>query len=172
MVFEEIEANTKTNVMLKMTKIASFFFLFSVMGTFAVSAQTPQMPQPQQQKVEVSDSELSKFANAFQAIRMINQEAQQEMMQTVQEAGMDIQKFNEIHQAAMDPAVEVEVSAEEQKKHQEITSDLEKMQVTFQEQMEEVIEEQDLTIQRYEQIAMGLQNDPELQERLKAVFEG
>lgn len=161
--------------MLKMTKIASFFFLFSVMGTFAVSAQTPQLPQQQQQqqqKVEVSDSELSKFANAFQAIRMINQEAQQEMMQTVQEGGMEIQKFNEIHQAAMDPAVEVEVSAEEQKKHQEITSELEKMQITFQEQMEEVIEEQDLTIQRYEQIAMGLQSDPELQERLKAVFEG
>ncbi|GHA25797.1 hypothetical protein GCM10007103_03810 [Salinimicrobium marinum] len=144
------------------------------MGTFASFAQTPQLPQPQQQqqKVEVSDGELQKFANAFQGIRMVNQQAQQEMMSVVEEGGMDVQKFNEIHQASMDPAVEVEASKEDLQKHQAIASELEEMQGTFQAKMEKVITDADLTLQRYEQIAMGLQSDPELQERLKAVFEG
>lgn len=160
--------------MLKLKKVASFLFFFTVMGTFASFAQTPQLPQQQQQqpKVEVSDSELTKFANAFQGIRMVNQEAQQEMMQVVEEGGMDVQKFNEIHQASMDPAVEVEASEAELKKHQEITSELEEMQGTFQAKMEKVITDADLTLERYEQIAMGLQSDPELQERLRAVFQG
>lgn len=160
--------------MINLKKVASFLFLFGVMGSFGAFAQTPQLPQQQQQqqKVEVSDSELEKFANAFQGIRMINQQAQQEMMAVVQDGGMDVQKFNEIHQASVDPAVEAEATPEELEKHQEIASELEEMQGTYQAKMEEVIQDQDLTLQRYEQIAMGLQSDPELQERLRAVFEG
>ena len=158
--------------MLNMRKFASFLLFFAILGTTAASAQISQpQPQQQQQKVEVSDSELEKFANAFQGIRMITQKAQQEMVTVVQDGGMDIQKFNKIQQASMNPEVEVEATAEEKKQHKEIASELEEMQMGYQEEMQKVIEEQDLTLQRYEQIAMGLQNDPELQERLKAIFQ-
>lgn len=159
--------------MFKSTKIAAFFLFFTILGSTAVFAQTTQqMPQQQQQKVEVSDAELSKFANAFQQVRMMGQQVQQEMMTTVQEEGMDIQRFNEIQQAAMNPEAEVTATEEEKKKHQDIVSELEEIQTGFQQQLEKVITDQGLTMQRYEQIAMGLQNDPELQERLKKVFEG
>lgn len=153
-------------------KIAGFFLFFTIMGS-AVIAQTPQMPQQQQQqKVEVTDSELSKFANAFQQIQMISQQAQQEMTQVVQEEGMDIQRFNEIHQASINPEMEVEVTEEEKKQHQNITAEIEKMQSTFQGQMEKAIADQDLTIEKYEEIINGLQADPELQERLRKAMEG
>lgn len=153
-------------------KIAGFFLVLSIMGS-AVIAQTPQMPQQQQQqKVEVTDSELSKFANAFQQIQTISQQAQQEMTQVVQEEGMDIQRFNEIHQASINPEMEVEVSEEEQTQHQNITAEIEKMQTTFQGQMEKAIADQDLTIEKYEEIINGLQADPELQERLRKAMEG
>lgn len=159
--------------MFKSTKVAGFLFFLTVFGSFATFAQTPQLPQQQQQvQVEVSDSELQKFANAFQGIRMINQEAQQEMLSVVEEEGMDVQRFNEIHQAAMDPAVEVEATEQELEKHQEITSELEKLQDGFQSKMEQVITEQDLSVERYGQIAQGLQSSPELQERLRAIFQG
>ncbi|WP_424493189.1 DUF4168 domain-containing protein [Salinimicrobium sp. GXAS 041] len=158
--------------MLKMKKFASFLLFFTILGTVAASAQISQ-PQPQQQqKVEVSDGELEKFANAFQGIRMITQQAQQEMMTVVQKSGMNVEKFNKIQQASMNPETTVEATSEEKAKHKEIAAELEDMQMGYQEQMQEVIEEQDLTLQRYEQIAMGLQNDPELQERLKAIFQG
>lgn len=160
--------------MFKSTKIAGFFLIFTVLGSAAASAQTQQLPQQQQQqqKVEVSDSELSEFANAFQGMRMINQEAQQEMTQVVQEEGMEIERFSEIHEASLNPEVEVEASEEEKEQHQKIASELEKIQGTFQAKVEKVITEQGLSLERYEQIAMGLQNDPELQERLMKIFEG
>lgn len=151
------------------SKMAAFFLFFSVLGSAAVFAQAPQLPQ---QQVEVNDSELAKFAKAFQGIRMISMEAQQEMAKVVEEGGMDVARFNEIQQAIMDPSVEVTASEEEIKKQKAIVSRLESMQGKYQEKMEGVISEQGLTPQRYEQIAMGLQTDPELQERLKAVFQG
>jgi uncharacterized membrane protein YhiD involved in acid resistance len=146
------------------SKMAAFFLFVSVLGSAAVFAQTPQLPQ-QQQKVEVNDSELSKFAKAFQGIRMIGMEAQQEMTKVVEKEGMDVARFNEIQQANLNPEVEVTASEEEIKKQEEIVSRLKSIQQVYQEKMEEVISEQGLTAQRYEQISMGLQADPELQEK-------
>lgn len=146
--------------------------LLMAVFTTTLSAQTEPLPtQGQTQQIEVTDAELEKFAQAFQEMRMLNQQAQQKMAQVVEEEGLDIQRFNEIHQATVDPAKEADVTEEEQKQYQDITSELQGMQESFQQQMQEIITEQDLTLQEYEQIATQLQNDPELQERLKAVFE-
>lgn len=143
------------------------------MGTTAVFAQTPQLPQQQeQQKVEVTDAEMNKFAKAFQGIRVIGQQSQQEMVQVVQNGGMKIERFNKIHEATLNPNLEVEATTEEKTQHKEIISKLEVMQASLQEQMEKVITDAGLSLERYEQIAMGLQNDPELQQRLQAVLQG
>lgn len=152
-------------------KIAAFFLFFTVLGSAAVFAQAPQLPQQQQQKVEVSDAELAKFASAFQVIRNINMQAQQEMGAVVQSEGLEIQRFNEIHEAILNPNTEVTASEEEKKQHQNIISKLDTMQLAFQEKMEKAIDEKGLTTERYEQIVMGLQTDPELQERIKKMFE-
>lgn len=156
-------------------KFAAFFLFFTIVGSTAMFAQTPQqLPQQQQQqpeKVEVSEAELQKFANAFQAITAIGQQAQQEMASVVEKKGMAIERFNEVHQAALDPQAEVTVSSEEQEQHKEIITELESMQVEFQGEMEKVITEVGLTPERYEQIAMGLQYDQELQTRLQAVLQ-
>ncbi len=159
--------------MLRSKKFAGFFLFLTLIGSTAVFAQAPQLPQQQQQqKVEVSDAELNKFANAFQGIRMVNQEAQQEMTQVIQEEGMEIQRFNELFEASANPQVEVEATGEEEKQFEAISSELEGMQGAFQAKMEKIITDEGLSIERYEQIAMGLQADPALQERLRAVFEG
>jgi uncharacterized membrane protein YhiD involved in acid resistance len=155
-------------------KFAAFFLFFTVLGSTAMFAQTPQqLPQQDQQmeKVEVSEAELQKFANAFQAITAIGQQAQQEMAGVVEKKGMDIERFNEVHQASLDPQAEVTVTSEEQEQHQEIISELETMQMEFQGEMAKVITEVGLTPERYEQIAMGLQYDQELQNRLRAVLQ-
>ncbi len=153
-------------------KIAGFFLSLSILGSAAVFAQTPQpTQQQQQQKVEVDDAELEKFAKAFQHVRVISMEAQQEMAGVVENGGLEIQRFNEIHKAELDPEIEVTATAEEKTKHKAIISELETMQLSLQDKMEKVITEQGLSLERYEQIAMGLQNDPELQERLRKVFE-
>lgn len=154
-------------------KITGLFFSLSILGSAAVFSQTPQLPQQQQQQqtVEVSDAELEKFATAFQQVRAITMEAQEEMSGVVTKEGMEIQRFNEIHKSTLDPEVEVTATDEEKKQHQKIISNLQTIQAGIQTKMEKAVQDQGINPTRYEQIAMVLQNDPELQERLKKIFE-
>ena len=99
--------------MFKSKKIAGLLFVFALITGSAATAQTPAMPQQQKVDVDVSDAELSKFAKAYQGLRMMNQEVNQKMMKTVQDGGLEVQRFNEIHQASQDPNKEVEASEEE-----------------------------------------------------------
>ena len=124
--------------MIKSKKIAGLLFAFALLGSASVFAQTQQLPQQQQQTVDidVSDEELSKFADAYQKIRMVNQQAQQEMAKKVEDSGFDIQRFNEIHQASLDPNTEVDATEDELTKHKEIVSEIEGMQGEFQKEME------------------------------------
>ena len=140
-------------------KIAGMLLMLFI-STTAVMAQTEQK--------SVSDEEISKFAVTFQKMRMMNQEVQKQLSEIITKEGMEIPRFNEIHKASLDPAVTVETTDEEQKKYEKVIGELEKMQVSFQQQMEEMITDGGLTPERYQQIAAQLQTDPELQERLRA----
>ena len=157
-------------------KITGFVVTLALFGSTAVIAQsTPfleQEPQePQEIHVEVSDTEFEKFAKAFQHVRAITMGAQQEMAEAVKEEGLEIQRFNEIHNAFLNPEVEITTTTEEKQKHQNILKEIETIQVNIQQDMEEKIQEQDLTLQRFEQIAMSLETDPELQQKLREHFQ-
>lgn len=140
------------------TKKFAGLLLFFIFSTSALLAQT---------NPKVSDAEIEKFAVTFQKMRMINQEAQKELSEAITREGMEINRFNTIHQAQMDPEAEVELTKEEEKKYEEIIKDLNEMQAEFRKEIEDMIEEGGLTIERYEQIGNQLQKDAELQERLR-----
>lgn len=138
--------------------------LLFIFTTTAVTAQVGQK--------KVTKEELSKFGQTFQKIRMMNQQVQMNMAQVVSNEEMDIKRFNEIHKASLDPAVEVEISGEEKEKYDEIVTQIEEIQLAFQSKIEETIKENGLTVERYQDIATRLQTDPELQERLKEELTG
>lgn len=160
--------------MIKSRKIAGLLFAFTLISSAGVFAQTQPMPQQQQQQVDVdvSDAELAKFADAYQKIRMVNQKAQQEMVKKVEDGGFDVQRFNKIHQASLDPNTEVDATEEEMSKHKEVVADIEGMQGKFQKEMEDAISDEGLEVKRYEKIAMALQTDTELQQRLQKLMQG
>ncbi|WP_029036633.1 DUF4168 domain-containing protein [Salinimicrobium xinjiangense] len=158
--------------MIRSNKLAGMIMFFMMLGSTAVFAQQLPQQQQQQEQTEVSDADLQKFVAAVQQIQVVSQQAQQEMMQVVQEEGMEIPRFNEIHEASMNPEVEVEVTAEEKAKHKEIIVQLEGMQADIQKQMEKLITDQGLSLEKYEQIAMRLQSDPALQQRIQQMIQG
>ena len=158
--------------MIKVNKLVGLVMFFVMLGSTAVFAQQLPQPQQQQQATEVTDAELTKFVAALQGIQMVSQQAQQEMIQVVQEEGMEIPRFNEIHQATIDPEVEVEATEEEKIAHKNIISELETMQAGVQQKMEKLITDQGLSLERYEQIAMSLQNDTQLQQRIQQMIQG
>lgn len=154
---------------MKMKKFfSSLLFVFAV-GTASVTAQSTTMPQ-QQEKIEVSDAELTQFAEVFQKMRVMNQEVQKEMMTVVEEGDFELQRFNEIHQANLNPKKEVETTKEEDKKYEAVVAEIEEIQPKYQKKMQNVISESDLSMERYQQLASALRTDAELQQRLQAIM--
>jgi len=151
-----------------MKKFFSSLLFVLAIGTASVAAQSTQMPQ--QEQIEVSDAELTEFADVFQKMRMMNQEIQKEMMTVVQNEEFELQRFNEIHQAKMDPEKDIETTSEEDKKYDAVVTELETIQPEFQKKMQAVITESDLSMERYQQLAMALRSDAELQQRLQEMM--
>lgn len=123
-----------------------------------------------QEQVDVSDAELDKIASAYQGIQKVNMEAQQKVMKTVEESGFEANRFNELYQASTTPEKAVDASDDEKEKFGEVMNQIQQMQVGFQKQIEEVIVEEGISMDRYQKIAMALQTDTELQQRLQSVL--
>lgn len=147
-------------LMLKMKKITYLIILFLVFGVNGF-AQTNQ---------KVSDGELENFASALKQVQVINQTSQEEMVSAVENEDLTVQRYNEIHQASVDPEKESDASESELKNYQKASSEIEKIQTVAQQKMEEKIEEEDLTVIRYQEIANAVQSDPSLQQKLQEFF--
>lgn len=146
------------------SKLRTAIFCFTMVGA-ATFAQAPA-----QEKVEVSDAELGKIANAFKGIQQVNVQAQQEMVKTVGENGFELERFNELYEASQSPDKNVEASDEEKEKFGVVMNEMQKKQATFQKQIEDVIVKEGITLERYQQVAMVLQSDRQLQQRLQAIL--
>ena len=120
-----------------------------------------------QTEKEVSDKEIKQFASAIQEVAVINQQIQQKMVNTVEEEGLAVQRFNEIIQSQQDPNKETELKDGEKEKFEDVSRKLEEMQMKAQAKMEEKITDEGLTLKRYQEIAALVQSDPNLQQRIK-----
>ncbi len=127
-------------------------------------------PLSAQEQVEVSDAELNKIASAFQGIQEVNRAAQQKVMETVEENGFETDRFNELYQASASADKTVDISDEEKERFGKLMSEIQQLQVGFTEQIEEVISNEGMSLERYQVIAMALQSDTELQGRLKTIL--
>ena len=147
--------------MLKSVKLNLFLFL-ATLGTISMSAQT--------EAKKVTDQELNKFANAYQAVQVENQKAQQEMVAMIEESGLDVEKFQNIQKAQMDPNTEVEATEKELTAHKQVMAKIQEMQPKLQSEMEGLIKKQGLTMQRYQEVAAAIQTNQELQQQLQAIM--
>lgn len=146
--------------MLKSVKLKSVFLFVAMNGTFGLYAQ----------QNEVSDAELTKFANAYQEMQIQNQEIQQEMVKIIEDEGMDVERFSVIQQSSMDPNKEVEATDAEMKMHQNAVSKMQKLQPEMEKKASEKIAATGLTMERFEALATVIQNDQALQQRLQTIL--
>ncbi|CAN5341871.1 hypothetical protein BH23BAC2_BH23BAC2_06030 [soil metagenome] len=146
-----------------------FAGLFAGTATFTQAQQLPQEQETQQ--INVSDGELQQFAKTLVALQTAEQAAQQKMISIVEEQELNIEKFNEIHQAKMQNA-EVKASEAELVKHQKAVEKLEAIQPGIQQQMMEIVTSEGLSLERFQQITAAMQSSPELQQRLQQLMLG
>lgn len=147
--------------MFKIRKITVLLLTVFFCGT-ATYAQTGE---------EVSDKEVTQFVAAVKKVQVINQESQQNMIKAVEEAELDIQRFNEIYGAMQDPNTEADASDEEMEKFNKANTEIVNIQTEAQQKMEKEILDQDMTVERYQEINMQVQNDPELMEKVRMLLQ-
>ena len=147
--------------MFKSVKLKGLFFFVAILSSVAFTNA---------QENKISDAELNKWANAYQKVQMQNQQAQQKMMTMIQDEGMELQRFNEIQQASMNPNQQIDATEAEIKKHKMVSDKIEKMRPELERKATEAIESTGMSIERYQEIAAVIQQDQNLQQRLQKIM--
>ncbi len=119
-----------------------------------------------------TDRELQSFANAVVQVISIQQQGQAQMIASIQEEEMTVQRFNEIMLQTQEVALgEIGLSEEEMEQYLKVAGEIEKIQIELETILIESIEEEGLSIEKYEEIMMEYQQNPELQERIQELVQ-
>ncbi len=158
---------------LKSLVIATVAILISTTGLFAqMQQQAPQMPDLPTSS-EVSDDEITKLVDTIFDLEPIQINAQEKIQEALDAENITIERFQQMMMAMQNPqmADEVNITEEEMSKLQTIQPALVEIQGTADREMSEKIEENGFTMERYRNIVMGAQQDPELMARIEALLE-
>lgn len=140
----------------------------------APEQQTQQQFQPGQSAadIEVSDEELEKFTEVSMVAQEIQRSSQQEMLAIVEEEGLDVQTYNVIAEARFNDQSddEIDVSAEDLEKFDTASEKVEEIQQQVEGEMAESIEAEGMTMNRFMEINIALQQDQELQQRVQQMM--
>jgi hypothetical protein len=143
------------------------------------SPQDQQAPmdeqfQPQQPTAaaDVSDEELNQFITVSSAVQGVQMEAQIQMVAIVEEEGLEVDVYNQIAEARFSghDEGELEVSSEDMEKFDRAADAISEIELEVESEMTEAIEAEGMERERFMEINMALQQDPELQQRIQQMM--
>lgn len=129
--------------------------LFSLSAVFA------------QEQEAITDEEVELFANAYEQIISIDQKAQEDMIKSVEDAGLEVNRFNEIYEAMQSPEKDAETSEEEYTQFENAMESVQTIQSETQAAVEKIVTDEGLSMERYQYIAALAQGNPELQQKIQ-----
>jgi len=155
------------------TIAASLIMVMVCTGMVVAQQQQQQQPPEVLSPDDISDEELLTFVQASDAIQPIQQEAQSDMQEVVEDEGIEWQRFQQIMMAMQNPqmADQMDLTQEEEESIQAVQPKLEEIEIVAYDEIRSEITEQGIDVQRYQAIFMSLQQHPELMERLEALLE-
>ena len=137
------------------------------------SAPAVPMQSPSQSSPDFNAETLQNFVSAVKKVQPIQQMTQQKMISTLKEEGFTIERFNEvakIQQGKAAATAENKPTEEEKASFQTAAMEIGKMQKESQVKIQQIVQEEDLTMQTYQQIIMAYQQDPELQNQINSMM--
>ncbi|USR91737.1 DUF4168 domain-containing protein [Phormidium yuhuli AB48] len=141
-------------------------------GASTVNAQQAPAPQPggmqETPQMDVSESDLERFAIAIQQIQAIERQAQAQMIEVIEAQGLTIDRFNEIAQSQQDPEMQaqVDVSNEEAQTFEQAVERISGIRQEAEMEMETAVQQEGLDVQEFNMISQAVQQDPSLQQRV------
>lgn len=139
---------------------------------FAVAFLSGTLMYAQEVTGGVSEKELTSYANTLQELQTLNQNSQAELFKKIQDAGLSPDKFQQLHFAMQDETAKADLSKEDKEAYKRISDDIQKMQPMFQQRMEALIKEHGFNLDRFEEIAKEVRDNPELAKKLQALLVG
>ncbi len=137
-----------------------------VFGQFAPE-QPGMAPEPAPVEVSLEEGELERFTRALIEVQLIQQEAQLEIQQVLDASDLDMMRFQELHQAMMtQQALPQDVSESEEQQYEQAIADIQDVEMSAASHMEGVVVDQELAVERFNEIAEAIPHDPELAEEL------
>ncbi len=122
-------------------------------------------------KDSISDAELQIFAAAMKKVQAVDQQIQLNMAVAVTEEGLELERYNEIFQSRQNPDSRIEATEEEMKKFNSALERISSLEMQAQEEMEEKIINEGLTVNRYQQIMEAVRQSESLQEKVMEYLE-
>ncbi len=134
----------------------------------ANAQQAPQQaPMQQASQVDVDDADLQRFATTMKQLQGIQKQAQEAMVQAVEEQGLTVERFNEIAQSRQNlEQAPVDVSAEEAQTFQNAIAQIGQIRDEAQGSMETAVQQEGLDVEKFNGIAQAIQTNPELQQKV------
>lgn len=139
-------------------------------------AAQPQQQQPmegmmQQPDVDtdVSDEELDLFLDAANKAQEIQMGFQQQMISIVEDEGIEVETYIQIAEGLQmgQSEEEIDVSQDDMEKFQRASSTIEEVGQEMDQQLEGAIEEEGMSMDRFREINMAIQQSPDLQQRIQ-----
>lgn len=152
--------------------------LAAVLGLVAVAATAQEQPGfgfPGETEIEpVGQEELEDFAVAFYEVQILQAQLDEEINETIDESELDAQRFYEINEVAQATDGEPDlpgVGDDELEAYQDTLRELIDIQTVVQTRMIEAVEDQDMEVDRFNEIVVALRTEEELVERLRPLLE-
>ncbi|AXJ00226.1 protein of unknown function (DUF4168) [Cyclonatronum proteinivorum] len=157
-----------TRTIKSIVMICLLTFGLSAVAIAQAPTPNPQMPA-QMPNVEVSDDEMKSFVEITMDAQQIQMLAQTEMIEMVEEAGISVERFNEILTAMQSgqSQADLDMSEDEMQRFDNVLDELETVQEKVEEQIIDVIESKGMELDRFQEINFAIQMDPELQEKFR-----
>ncbi|SFG63138.1 DUF4168 domain-containing protein [Pontibacter chinhatensis] len=136
------------------------------------AVQTPQPEIGQQAPTTFSDQDLQQFADASARLIAVHQEGEQTMMNILQEEKLSVEKFNEMAKAHQEQKLtEVQATPEEMAAFDKAAKRMVEMQPAFQKDLEEAIQQDGMTLEKFEQIMLAYRQDQSVQQRVDLLMQ-
>ena len=120
----------------------------------------------------LSEKDMEQFAEVFIDIQAISEDAREGMVAALDEVGMSVDRFNEIQQMAQDPSSDLALSDEEEEQLNQANQSIQGIQMDAQQKMQQAILDNGMSVEKYQEIAMQVQTNPDLQQKIQAIMMG
>lgn len=123
-------------------------------------------------QVQVSPQELQKFANAIKQLLVLEQEANKQMLQAIQQEGLSPERFNQIFMAQRNPQAQTAkpASDEENAKFKRAMTKVAAIEQQMPPKMTKAVQDQGLEVQQFEKIMAAVQGNRELRQQVQKLI--